>query len=201
MMLGSVAGSMIGGIFQTKTNFRNLMIISVIAYFSGMYMLSGMTPDTSRIMLTFFMVTVGFGMGFSFSLLPAATINKMEFRYRGSANSTNAFLRSLGMTLGVTIFGALQNRIFYEKLKENLKGFGGEGSEAFTNIDPQKVFQAEERTKIPTNILDGITASMSESITTVFTYALIPIVISAVVILFMGNERVETSRKPETKPE
>ncbi|MFG6496427.1 MDR family MFS transporter [Fictibacillus sp. UD] len=201
MMLGSVAGSMIGGIFQTKTNFRNLMIISVIAYFSGMYMLSGLTPDTSRIMLTFFMVTVGFGMGFSFSLLPAATINKMEFRYRGSANSTNAFLRSLGMTLGVTIFGALQNRIFYEKLKENVKGFGGEGSEAFTNIDPQKVFQAEERTKIPANILDGITASMSDSITTVFTYALIPIVISAVVILFMGNERVETSRKPETKPE
>ncbi|KZE68908.1 MFS transporter [Fictibacillus phosphorivorans] len=198
MMLGSVAGSMIGGIFQTKTSFRNLMIVSVIAYFSGMYMLSGMTPDTSRIMLTFFMVTVGFGMGFSFSLLPAATINKMEFRYRGSANSTNAFLRSLGMTLGVTIFGALQNRMFYEKLKENVMGFGGEGSEAFAAIDPQKVFQAEERTKIPADLLDGITASMSDSITTVFTYALIPIAISAIVILFMGNERVETSRKPET---
>ncbi|GGB64022.1 MDR family MFS transporter [Fictibacillus barbaricus] len=201
MMLGSVAGSMIGGIFQTKTNFRNLMIISVIAYFTGMYMLSGMTPDTSRIMLTIFMVTVGFGMGFSFSLLPAASINKMEFRYRGSANSTNAFLRSLGMTLGVTIFGALQNRLFYESLNEKLEGISGAGAGMLKTIDPQKVFQAEERSKIPDEILEGITASMSDSITTVFTYALIPIVVSALVILLMGNERVETSRVPETKPE
>jgi MFS family permease len=166
-----------------------------------MYMLSGMTPDTSRIMLTIFMVTVGFGMGFSFSLLPAASINKMEFRYRGSANSTNAFLRSLGMTLGVTIFGALQNRLFYENLNEKLQGISGAGAGMLKTIDPQKVFQAEERSKIPDEILDGITASMSDSITTVFTYALIPIVISAVVILLMGNERVETSRVPETKPE
>ncbi|MGA4720974.1 MDR family MFS transporter [Fictibacillus nanhaiensis] len=195
MMLGSVAGSMIGGIFQTKTSFRNLMIVSVISYFTGMYMLSGMTPYTSRMMLTFFMVTVGFGMGFSFSLLPAATINKMEFRYRGSANSTNAFLRSLGMTLGVTIFGALQNRIFYEKISENLKGFAGQGSATIKDLDPQKVFQSGERDKIPPEILDGISASMSDSITTVFTYALIPIAISAVVILFMGNERVETSKQ------
>jgi EmrB/QacA subfamily drug resistance transporter len=201
MMLGSVAGSMVGGIFQTKTTFRNLMIISVLSYFGGMYMLSSMTPDTSRLMLTLFMITVGFGMGFSFSLLPSASINKMEFQHRGSANSTNAFLRSLGMTLGVTIFGALQNRLFYEKLGENLQGLGKGATDAIGTIDPQKVFQTEERSKIPSEILEGITAAMSDSITTVFTYALFPILISGVVILFMGNERVETSKGTEMKKE
>lgn len=201
MMLGSVAGSMVGGIFQTKTTFRNLMIVSVIAYFTGMYLLSGITPDTTRLMLTLFMILVGFGMGFSFSLLPTATINGMEFRHRGSANSTNAFLRSLGMTIGVTIFGALQNRVFYEKLSENLQGQGEAAKGTFSSIDPQKVFQPEERSKIPADILEGITASVSDSIATVFTYALIPIAISAVVILLMGNERVKTSAKENIKSE
>ena len=31
LMLGSVVGSAIGGIFQTKTSYRNLMLISIIA--------------------------------------------------------------------------------------------------------------------------------------------------------------------------
>ncbi|MCM3719049.1 MDR family MFS transporter [Fictibacillus phosphorivorans] len=201
MMLGSVAGSMVGGIFQTKTTFRNLMIVSVITYFIGMYLLSGITPDTTRLTLTLFMILVGFGMGFSFSLLPTATINGMEFRYRGSANSTNAFLRSLGMTIGVTIFGALQNRIFYDRLSENLQGKGEAAKGAFTNIDPQKVFQPEERAKIPNEILESITASVSDSISTVFMYALIPIGISAVVVFMMGNERVISSEKVEGKAE
>jgi EmrB/QacA subfamily drug resistance transporter len=194
MMLGSVAGSMVGGIFQAKTSFRNLMVISVIAYFTGMYLLSGMTPETNRMMLTLFMIIVGFGMGFSFSLLPAASINKMDFRYRGSANSTNAFLRSLGMTLGVAIFGSIQNRIFTDKLMENFKGAGG--GAGFPSFDPQKVFQADQRAHIPHDVLNGLVNAMSDSITSVFTYALVPIAISAIFVFLMGNERVEKSNKP-----
>lgn len=91
MMLGSVAGSAIGGIFSTKTSYRNLMIISVIFYLGGMYLLSTLTPDTARIYLTIFMIIVGFGMGFSFSLLPTASQHNLEPRFRGTANSTNQF--------------------------------------------------------------------------------------------------------------
>ncbi|KHF28003.1 Multidrug resistance protein 3 [Anoxybacillus sp. BCO1] len=50
MMLGSVAGSSFAGISQTKTSYRNIMFISVIAYFTGMLSLSFMTPENVKIM-------------------------------------------------------------------------------------------------------------------------------------------------------
>ena len=131
MMLGSVVGSAIGGIFQTKTSYRNLMLISVIAYFIGMYLLGGLTPETSRGLMTIFMIIVGFGMGFSFSLLPTASIHNLEPHYRGTANSTNSFLRSFGMTIGITIFGTIQNKVFTEKLAEAFKGIQGGNSSGY----------------------------------------------------------------------
>ncbi|TCP21349.1 EmrB/QacA subfamily drug resistance transporter [Scopulibacillus darangshiensis] len=199
MMLGSVAGSAIGGIFQTKTSYRNLMIISVIAYFIGMYLLGNMTPDTAHLLLTVFMVIVGFGMGFSFSLLPTASIHNLDPRYRGSANSTNSFLRSFGMTLGVSVFGSIQNNIFNNNLKDAFKGMQGSGTANMGN--PQEIFQSGQRSKIPDFILDKIVHAMSASITHTFMLALIPIVLAAVTIIFMGNARVETSQKIVTKNE
>ena len=201
MMLGSVLGSGVGGVFQTKTSFRNLMVISVISYFIGMFFLSTLTPDTSRMLLTLYMILVGFGMGFSFSLLPTASIHDLEPRYRGTANSTNSFLRSFGMTLGITIFGAIQNNVFMDKMNAAFNGMQGTedggttGLTQFKMEDPQQIFQSGERAKMPEFILDKIVNAMSDSITATFMIALIPIVISAVVVILMGNSRVESSQQ------
>ncbi|GLY11662.1 MDR family MFS transporter [Pseudobacillus badius] len=198
MMLGSVAGSAMGGIFQTKTSYRNLMVISVISYFIGMFLLGNMTPDTARWTLTIYMIIAGFGMGFSFSLLPTASIHNLDPRYRGSANSTNSFLRSLGMTLGVTIFGIIQQNVFTDKLADAFKGMGGgaqAGGPGFEMKDPQQLFEAGQRANIPEFILDKIVLAMSDSIAFIFMLALIPIALSAITILFMGNERVEINKE------
>lgn len=193
MMLGSVAGSAVGGIFQTKTTFRNLMIISVISYFLGMFLLSGIGPETPRYLLTIFLIIVGFGMGFSFSLLPTATIHNLDPRYRGSANSTNSFLRSLGMTLGITIFGTIQNKVFTKDLKEAFKGMEGTGG-GMNFGNTQQIFEPDQRTQIPEFILDKITSAMSHSITYTFFLALIPIAFSAIAVFLMGNARVEIKK-------
>lgn len=91
MMLGTVVGNAMGGIFTTKTSYRNLMILSVIPYFIGRFLLGTFTV---------YMILVGFGMGFS--LLPTSSQHNLEAR-RGTAILTNSFVRMLGMTLGVTV--------------------------------------------------------------------------------------------------
>lgn len=200
MMLGSVAGSSFGGIFLTKTTYRNLMIVSIISYVFGMYFLGTMTPETSRAFVTLYMILVGFGVGFSFSLLPTASMHNLEPQYRGTANSTNSFLRSFGMTLGVTIFGTIQSSMFTDKLKEAFKGMQGAGGQgggaAFKMGDPRQIFQSDQRSKIPGFILDKIVNAMSESITHTFMLALIPIALAAITIFFMGKSRVEVIKKP-----
>jgi MFS family permease len=182
MMLGSVFGSAIGGIFNTKTSFRNLMTVSVICYFAGMLLLGTITPDTSRTLLTLYMILTGFGMGFSFSLLPIASIHNLEPRFRGSANSTNSFLRSFGMTLGVTIYGAIQNNVFTSKMTDAFKGMQRGPDTAGLMEDPRQLFQSDAarfRLYIDKSFM------MSDS-TLIFTLALIPIGLAAITV-FMGK--------------
>ncbi|CAM3958022.1 MDR family MFS transporter [Saccharibacillus endophyticus] len=186
MMLGSVAGSALGGIFQTKIPFRRLMTVSVISFFAGMALLAFMSPDTSRVLLTIYMVLAGFGVGFSFSMLPTASMHNLEPQYRGTANSTNSFLRSFGMTLGITIFGAIQSSVLASRLKD---AFAGQEAGGFAGGDLRSVFQSDVRSQIPPDILDKIVNAMSDSITSMFLFALIPIALAAVAIAFMGNAK------------
>lgn len=197
MMLGSVVGSAIGGIFQTKTSYRNLMLISIITFFTGMFLLATLTPETKRSFLTIYMILAGFGVGFSFSLLPIASIHDIDGRHRGSATSTNSFLRSFGMTLGITIFGAIQNNAFTNKIADAFKGSGAESGSSLINMDdPRQLFQSEARSHIPDFVLEKVVQSLSDSITWTFTLALIPIVLGAIVILFMGKSRAQLEQKP-----
>lgn len=191
MMLGSVAGSMVGGTLQTKVTFRRLMAVSVAFFFVGMFLLSGMSVETSRIALSFYIALVGFGVGFSFSLLPAASINGISPRHRGSANSTNSFLRSFGMTVGVTIYGTIQTSIFTSRIGESSVGSGNVSEPG----DIQQIFQPETRGSIQPELLTQLTEAMSDSVTFVFTLALVPIAIAAITVAFMGNERVLTSKE------
>lgn len=196
MMLGSVVGSACGGIFQTKASFRNLMIISITAYFIGMFLLGTLTPETSRGLLTLYMTIVGIGVGFSFSLLPTASIHGLEPRFRGSATSTNSFLRSFGMTLGITIFGAIQNHAFTSKLADSFKGMGNGAEGTFTNLkDSRELFQSEARANIPDFVLNKIVQAMSDSISLIFMLALIPISVAVITVFFMGNTRVKATQK------
>ncbi|CAM3415725.1 MDR family MFS transporter [Marinicrinis lubricantis] len=197
MMLGSVAGSSIGGIFQTKTSYRNLMVISIITYAAGMYLLSTISPDTERWMLTVFMVLVGFGVGFSFPLLPTASIHNLEVHHRGSANSTNQFFRSLGMTLGITILGSIQSKTFASKLEQSFADAPGGGIQMGDFGDPREIFEPEQRAQIPDFVLDKIVDAMSSSITYMFLLSLIPIALAAAAVFYMGGERIEIRKRIE----
>ena len=200
MMLGSVVGSALGGILQTKTSYRNLMLVSIVSFFAGMFFLGTLTPETSRSFLTIYMIIAGLGAGFSFSLLPTASINDLDARHRGSATSTNSFLRSFGMTLGITIFGAIQNHAFTHKIAESFRGSGHGLNPSLVNIDdPRQLFQSDARSQIPDFILGKIVQSMSESITLTFMIALIPLALAAVVILFMGKSKASTEQSPTIK--
>lgn len=188
MLIGSVVGSGMGGILQAKTSYRRIMVISVIAYSIGMILMSTITPDTSRFLLSFYMIFVGFGVGFSFSLLPAASVHNMDFRNRGSANSTNAFFRSLGLALGITIFGAIQTKLLASEMASGFAKIPGGDAGNVGTI--QNAFLPEVRKTIPADVLEVMTNAMSYSISTTFLWALIPVAISIVAVFYMGPERL-----------
>ncbi|CAG7656492.1 MDR family MFS transporter [Paenibacillus allorhizosphaerae] len=198
MMLGSVVGSQAGGFFSAKTSFRNIMIFSVVCFVLGIFLLGTLTPETSRITLTLYMILTGFGVGFSFSVLSMASIHNFDMRQRGAATSANSFLRSFGMTLGITVFGIIQRNAFAGGIAESFAG-GGQLPGGKLG-DPRDMLSPEKRAMIPPDVLNKITDTLSSSIAQTFMWALIPALLAAVFVFMMSGERVKSAAKP-LKPE
>ncbi|MEK5024675.1 MDR family MFS transporter [Paenibacillus sp. FSL M7-1046] len=195
MMIGTVIGSQTGGLLTTKTSFRNIMMLSAVCFVAGVFSLSTLSPDTSRLLLNVFMALTGFGVGFSFSVLSMSSIHHFEMRQRGSATSTSTFMRSLGMTLGITIFGIIQRNGFTSSLSD---AFGG-GAEASSFGDPRAALTPEARAQIPAPVLEKITGALSSSIAHTFMWALIPAVLGLAFVLLMPKDRL-TDHSKETQP-
>ncbi|MEX3617907.1 MDR family MFS transporter [Paenibacillus glucanolyticus] len=190
MMLGSVAGSQGGGMLTTRTSFRNIMILSVFCFIAGIFCLSTINPDTPRYLLTIFMVLTGFGVGFSFSTLSMASIHNFDARQRGAATSTNSFLRSFGMTVGITIFGIIQRNGLNSRLAE-----AAGNAPVGVPLNADVVLSPEVMGQLPPNVREQVTVSLADSIANTFMWALVPAVLALVFVLMMGNERVAVPSK------
>lgn len=196
MMLGVVAGSQTGGRLVTVTSYRRIMVGSCALLFTGILLLSTLTVDTSRWMVTFFMIITGIGMGVSFPLLSMSSIDSVDVRQRGVANSAVAFFRMIGMTLGITVFGAIQNHLLTSDLGKVIAGL--KKMNPTGEISPQALLQPEVRKYLPPQILDQMSRAFADSIATVFQWSLIPIGFAMVLIFLMGSQRL-IIKKPAQK--
>lgn len=192
MTVGSVITATVGGLLANKLPYRSIMIISAITFAIGSYLLTTLTSDTPSYLLTIYMIVVGFGVGFSFSVLGMAAIHHFDETQRGSANSTMAFLRSFGMAIGITIFGIIQRNEFSGQLTSAFAGMGqapqnGAFGDARTMLSP------ESRAQIPAPVLEKITDALSSSIAHTFMWGMIPAGLTLIAVLMMGKERLDLS--------
>jgi EmrB/QacA subfamily drug resistance transporter len=198
MMLGSVVTAQAGGFLTTKMSYRNIMFISGVILIGGLLLLSTITPETSRAVLTLYMIIIGLGVGFSFSVLSMAAIHPFGIEQRGSATSTSNFIRSLGMTIGITVFGTIQRSDLKEGLENAFAGMGPiPKGQSFG--DSRALLSEEARKLIPPQILDKITDALSSSIVHTFTWALVPAGLAFLFIFILGKERMVIHKKEASK--
>jgi EmrB/QacA subfamily drug resistance transporter len=193
MMLGTVVAAQIGGFSSIRTSYRNVMIVSALVFLCGMFLLGTLSPDTSRLAVTLYMIIAGLGTGASFSVLGMAAIHHFDIRQRGSANSTIAFLRALGMTLGITIFGMIQRNIFTSQLA----GVAGVGDVSQVIAEPRVLLSPETRANIPGPVLELVSEALSASIAQTFLWALVPAGLALLSVCLMSKERVEVVTQPK----
>lgn len=196
MMLGSVVTAAGGGFLLNKFNYRSIMISTLVLLVLGMALLSTLTTDSSRFMVTIFMILVGLGIGSSFSVLSNAAIHGFSAKQRGSASSTLSFTRELGMTLGITVFGIIQSHLFTNKLSSMFSS-GGPVPDGVDLSDPSKILTPDSRGQIPTPILDKITEGLSSSLVQTFAWAIIPAVIALLAAFAMSKEKFDPASELE----
>ncbi|MWV43019.1 DHA2 family efflux MFS transporter permease subunit [Paenibacillus sp. HJL G12] len=192
MMLGSVVTATLSGNLMNRLSYRSIMISTLLLFMAGIILLSTLSPDSTRLEVTIYMILVGLGIGASFSVLGNACIHGLSYRQRGTASSTFNFLRSLGMTLGITVFGMIQNHAFSSRMSD-LFSSGGPAPEALQMNDPHVLLSEQARSSIPTELLHHISEYLSGSITQTFAWALLPVIAACIATLFMGNSKLDST--------
>ncbi|WP_028776386.1 MDR family MFS transporter [Shimazuella kribbensis] len=192
MMIGTTITASFGGELVKRMSYRGVMLASVGILLVGIGLLSTLTPDTSRIAVTTYMIIIGLGTGASFSVLGMAAMHHFDSHQRGAASSTNAFLRSLGMTVGITIFGVIQRNIFSDKLSATFASMDALGSADIG--DPHSLLSPEGRAEIPAPILDKITAVLSTSIAQTFLWTFVPAILALLFVALMGNAKLSEGK-------
>lgn len=186
MVTSSIAAAM-GGSLANKFSYKSIMIISSMIMAVGTVLLGALEPSTPRWVLTIYMMIIGLGVGPSFSILGMSAIQKATPQQRGIASSASNFLRSLGMTLGITIFGVIQKNSFFDRLPVSFK-------ENAAGHDVRAILAPEMRQYIPADVLKKITVILADSITTTFVWTLVPLAIAFVFILLMSKEKLTDSQ-------
>jgi len=212
MMLGSVVTATLGGFLMNRLPYRNIVVPTFVLLTVASILLTTLTPDSTRLAVTIYMVLLGLGIGASFSVLSNAAIHGLPARQRGTATSTLNFVRSLGMTIGITTFGIIQSHAFTSKLANLYTGgaaasgnvSGGPGDAGIggapTGIDlndPHALLTPETRALFPDDVLANITGWLSSSIVHTFAWAIVPAALALIVSLFMGREKLDPAAEQE----
>jgi len=187
MMVTSSIAAALGGSLANKFSYRSIMLTSGIIMAVGTYLLSTLEPSTPRLAVTIYMMVIGLGVGPSFSVLGMAALQKALPQQRGIASSTSNFLRSLGMTLGITVFGVIQRNSFTDGLPAAMQEGAG-------SAESGSILSPEARVHIPADILKQITDVLADSISTTFLWTFVPLLLSFVFILFMSKEKITDSK-------
>lgn len=185
MMLASVLSSQVGAHTVHKTSYRRLMLVSCALFFSGAAALGTLDADSSYWTLVLYMIITGLGMGFSWSVLSMASNHDMEYHNRAAANSTLSFSQSMGLTLGISVFGAVQNYIMQQGMH---KAFPAGILEDVQ--DARALLQPAIRSQLSPESLANLTGILANSITAVITYSLIFVLIALIFIILMGDARM-----------
>jgi len=185
MMVTSSVAAALGGAFANKFSYKSIMMTSGIIMAIGTFLLSTLDASTPRWSITIYMMVIGLGVGPSFSVLGMASLQKALPQQRGIASSTSNFLRSLGMTLGITVFGVIQRNSFTDNLPATMPEGGAESG---------SILSPEARAHIPADILKQITDVLSDSISTTFLWTFIPLLLSFVFILSITKEKITDSK-------
>ncbi|MFN7249680.1 MAG: MDR family MFS transporter [Anaerobacillus sp.] len=110
MSIGWPIGAFFSGRFIVRLGTKPLSLAGVILIAFGTIALAFINSVTSNVVLVLIMLIIGLGFGLSFTVFTVIVQSSVDWNNRGTAASSNAFLRTLGQTLGIAVLGAVLNQ-------------------------------------------------------------------------------------------
>jgi MFS family permease len=118
LMITMIGSSVVAGQIISRTGRYKLSgLVGMTGMAIGLYLLSGMGPDTDYLTVVRNMVIIGLGMGPTMPVFTLAAQNAVRVNQLGVVTSLTQFARSIGSTIGVALFGSLLTNEFAPAFK------------------------------------------------------------------------------------
>jgi EmrB/QacA subfamily drug resistance transporter len=148
-MLGIVSMSIYSGKQITKHgHYKRYPIIGLIIMTFGMIFLSTLKENTPFWQLFIYAVMIGMGLGFSMQTIVIALQNAVDFKDMGVATSANTFFRSIGGTIGVTIFGTIYSSRLAHYMQDGIAKLTTTNPKALAGATPEAFEQLRNNTSV-----------------------------------------------------
>lgn len=146
MIIGlTIASAISGRVVSSIGRYKAILVSGLGIATFGIFLLSGLTPQSDYWDMSWRMVITGLGLGVGMPLINLAVQNSFHQRDLGTATSSMQLFRSIGSTVGLAIMGGLLNNVLTQKLASaqndpfvKMAQQNGQG-DTFTNIDVNSV--------------------------------------------------------------
>ena len=88
---------------------KSVIIISNVILIIGTALLPTLNINSELLLVLLYVAIMGFGFGGAFTTLTIIVQESVDYSKRGAATATNSLLRTLGQTIGVSVFGSIFN--------------------------------------------------------------------------------------------
>jgi EmrB/QacA subfamily drug resistance transporter len=167
LMGGLLITSILSGQLITRTGrYKPFPIAGTAVMTIGLYLLSTMSPSSSRVSISLFMFILGLGLGMVMQVLILAVQNAVDYADLGVATSGATLFRSIGGSLGTAVLGA----IFSNRLSSELRSVLPAGAARHANTGGSTV-NPKEIAGLPPLLRDGYLHAFTNSLSTVFLVA------------------------------
>ncbi|MFD7679157.1 MDR family MFS transporter [Streptomyces sp. NPDC060187] len=136
-LLGAMlAVSMIAGRVTTNSGrYKIFPLVGSVLMIIGLFLLSQMDTETTRLTSGLYMAVLGAGMGCLMQITMLVAQNSVEMKDMGVASSSTTLFRTLGSSFGVAIMGALFNHRVQDVMTERAGALGSQLTEKSAQLD------------------------------------------------------------------
>ncbi|MDQ0189836.1 MDR family MFS transporter [Alicyclobacillus cycloheptanicus] len=110
MSIAWPVGSTLAGRFMYRIGSKLTTMIGAVLVVAGTSWLLAVQLGSPYWYFVGLMIVIGLGMGYSVTPTTVMIQASVGWQMRGAATASNTFMRSLGQTVGITVFGAVFNR-------------------------------------------------------------------------------------------
>ncbi|OIJ88286.1 MFS transporter [Streptomyces colonosanans] len=183
MMAGVVGASIVCGQLVSKTGrYRVYPVLGSAVSAVGMWLLSRLDVDTSRLEYSVWMAVLGAGIGMVMPVLILAVQNSARPADLGTATSANNYFRQIGGSVGAAVFGTLFANRLSDALRERLPAGAGARLPDAQSITPQLVHA------LPPALRHAYIDAYAEAMPRIFLY-LVPVLVLGLLIAFFLKEK------------